>query len=76
MLYEITEGIEIGDFEIMDKFDPQDLENNVCVFDKALNSYLMVSVTLWCMKKRGCVQGVTETWKNLRKIIVKQFTII
>lgn len=42
MLYEITEGIEIGDFETMDKFDPQDLENNICVFDKALNSYLIV----------------------------------
>ena len=28
------------------------------------------------MKKRGCVQSVTETWKDLRKIIVKQFTII
>ena len=28
MLYETAEGIKIDDFEIMDKFDPQDLENN------------------------------------------------
>ena len=70
MLYEITEGIEIGDFEIMDKFDPQDLENNVCVFNTALSNYLAE------YEKRECVQSVTEAWKNLRKIIVKQFTII
>ena len=24
----------------MDKFDPQNLENNVCVFDKAMSNYL------------------------------------
>ena len=70
MLYEITEGIKIGDFEIMDKFDPQDLENNVCVFNTALSNYLAE------YEKWGYVQCVTETWKNLRKIIVKQFTII
>ena len=40
MFHEIAEGIEVDDFEIMDKFDPQNLENNVCVFDKALSDYL------------------------------------
>ena len=40
MFHEIAEGIEVDDFEIMDKFDPQNLENNVCVFDKALSNYL------------------------------------
>ena len=38
MIHEIAEGIEVGDFEIMDKFDPKNLENNVCAFDKSLKS--------------------------------------
>ena len=41
MFHEIAEGIEVDDFEIMDKFDPQNLENNVCVFDKTLSYYLV-----------------------------------
>ena len=40
MFHEIAECIEVDDFEIMDKFDPHNLENNVCVFDKALSDYL------------------------------------
>ena len=40
MIHEIAEGIEIDDFEIMDKFEPQNLENNVCVFNKAISNYL------------------------------------
>ena len=40
MFHEIAESIEVADFEIMDKFDPQNLENNVCVFDKAMSNYL------------------------------------
>ena len=40
MIHEIAEEIEVDDFEIMDKFDPQDLENNVRVFDKAMSNYL------------------------------------
>lgn len=63
MLYEITEGIEIGDFEIMDKFDPQDFENNVCVFDKALNSYLMVYEKAGMRPKRyGNVEGFEKDY--------------
>lgn len=40
MFYEIAEGIEMDVPEIMDKFDSQNLEKNVGVFDKALSSYL------------------------------------
>ena len=40
MFYEIAEGIAVDDFEIMDKFNPENLEENVDVFDQALNKYL------------------------------------
>ena len=37
---EITECIAVDDFEIMDKFNSQKLEENVDVFVQALNKYL------------------------------------
>ena len=74
MLHEITEGIEIGDFEIMDKFDPQDLENNVCVFDKALNSYLMVYEKAGMRPKR--YGNVEEFEKDYCEAIVEYNTEI
>ena len=40
MFYEIAECIAEDDFEIMDKFSPKNLEENVDVFDQALNKYL------------------------------------
>ena len=40
MFHEIAQGIEVDDFEIMDKFDPHNLEMNVCVFNTALSNYL------------------------------------
>ena len=40
MFYEIAECIAVGGFEIMDKFNPQNPEENVDVFDQALNKYL------------------------------------
>ncbi len=40
MLYEITESIAVDGFEIMDKFNPKNLEENVDVFNQALNKYL------------------------------------
>ena len=40
MFYEIAECIAVDDFEIMDKFNPKNLEENVDVFDQALNKYL------------------------------------
>ena len=40
MFDEITECIAVDDFEIMDKFNPRKLEENVDVFDQALNKYL------------------------------------
>lgn len=40
MIYEIAECISVDGFEIMDKFNPQNLEENVEVFNQALNKYL------------------------------------
>ena len=40
MIHEIAEGIAVDAPEIMDKFDPQNLEKNVGVFDNALSNYL------------------------------------
>ncbi len=40
MFDEIAEGIAVDDTEIMDKFNPKNLEGNVRAFDKALSNYL------------------------------------
>ena len=40
MLHGIAEGIAVDDFEIMDQFNPGNLEENTVVFDKALSKYL------------------------------------
>ncbi len=40
MFHEIAEGIAVDDFEIMDKFDPKNLEENANVFNRALSNYL------------------------------------
>ncbi len=40
MFYEIAECIAVDGFEIMDKFIPKNLEENVDVFNQALNKYL------------------------------------
>lgn len=40
MFYEIAEYIAVDGFEIMDKFKPKNLEENVDVFDQTLNKYL------------------------------------
>ena len=40
MFHEITECIAVDDFEIMDKFNPQNLEENADAFAQALNKYL------------------------------------
>ena len=41
MFYEIAEGIAVDGFEIMDKFNPKNLEENMDVFNQALNKYLV-----------------------------------
>ncbi len=40
MFDEIAEGIAVDNIEIMDKFNPKNLEENVRAFDKALSNYL------------------------------------
>lgn len=41
MFHGIAEGIAVDDPEIMDEFDPQDLEKNAVVCDKVLRNYLV-----------------------------------
>lgn len=40
MFYEITESIAVDGFEIMNQFNPKNLEENVELFNQALNKYL------------------------------------
>ena len=40
MFHEIAEGVAVDDVEIMDKFDPKNLENNARIFNRALSNYL------------------------------------
>ena len=57
----------MDDFEIMDKFNPQNLEENVCVFDKALSGYLAEYEKVgMCPKRYGSVE---EFAKNYCKAI-------
>ena len=39
MLMEISDEVEIGEFNIMDKYDPDSLENNTKTFDRYLQKY-------------------------------------
>ncbi len=67
MFHEIAESIAVDDFEIMDKFNPQNLEENVCVFDKALSGYLAEYEKVgMCPKRYGSVE---EFAKNYCKAI-------
>ncbi len=40
MLHELAQSIAVDDFEIMDKFEPDDLANNTDVFNMALSRFL------------------------------------
>ncbi len=68
MIHEIAEEIEVDDFEIMDKFDPQDLENNVSVFDKAMSNYLAEYEKVGMRPKRyGSVEEFEKDyWKAVQ----------
>lgn len=39
MFLEISDGVEIGTFNIMDEYSPDSLENNIKIFDKYLQKY-------------------------------------
>ena len=39
MFLEISDGVEIGTFNIMDEYNPDSLENNTRTFDKYLQKY-------------------------------------
>ena len=56
MFHEIAEGIAVDDFEIMDQFNPGNLEENVDVFNKALSNYLTEYEKVGiCPKRYGSV---------------------
>ncbi len=69
MFHEIAEGIAVDDIEIMDKFNPKNLEENVRVFDKALSNYLAAYEKAGiCPKRYG---NVTEFAEDYCKEIYK-----
>ena len=69
MFHEIAEGIAVDDFEIMDKFNPKNLEENAGVFDKALSNYLAEYEKVGISPKRfGNVAEFTEDYcKEIHK---------
>ena len=42
MLQEISAGVEIGSFNLMKEFDPNTLQANVELYDRALQTYAQV----------------------------------
>ena len=63
MVHEISEGIAVDDIEIMDQFDPQNLEENARVFDRALSSFLAEYEKAGMRPKRyGCVEEFAEDY--------------
>ena len=67
MFHEITECIAVDDFEIMDKFNPKKLEENVDVFDQALNKYLAEYEKAGICPKH--FENVTEFFEDYNKKI-------
>ena len=69
MFHEIAEGIAVDDFEIMDQFNPQNLEENVDVFDKALSNYFAEYAKVGiCPKRFGNVAEFAEDYcKEIHK---------
>ena len=63
MFHEIAEDIAVDDLEIMDKFEPDNLEENADVFDKALSSYLAEYEKVGiCPKRFGNVAEFAEDY--------------
>ncbi len=63
MFHEIAEGIAVGDIEIMDKFNPKNLEENVRLFDKALSNCLAEYEKAGiCPKRYGSVTEFAEDY--------------
>ena len=69
MFHEIAEGIAVDDIEIMDQFDPKDLEGNADVFNQALSTYLAEYEKVGIQPKRyGNVEEFVEDyWKEIPK---------
>lgn len=67
MFHGIAEYIEVDDFEIMDKFNPKKLEENVDAFDQALNKYLAEYGKVGICPKH--FESVTEFAENYNKKI-------
>ena len=63
MFHEIAEGIEVDDFEIMDQFNPNNLEENADVFNNALSNYLAEYERVGiCPKRYGNVAEFAEDY--------------
>ena len=70
MFYEIAECIAVDGFEIMDIFSPKSLEENVGVFDQALNKYLAEYGKVGICPKH--FESMTEFIESYNKEISKE----
>ena len=70
MFYEIAECIAVGGFEIMDKFNPKNLEENVDAFDQALNKYLAEYEKVGICPKH--FESITEFLESYNKEISEE----
>ena len=70
MFYEIAESIAVDDFKIMDKFNPKNLEENVGVFNQALNKYLAEYEKVGIGSKH--FESMTEFIESYNKEISKE----
>lgn len=66
MIHEVAEDVAINDFEIMDSFDPNNLEKNSGAFDNALSRYLEEYHKAGIQPK--CFATVNEFFNNYCKM--------
>lgn len=63
MVHEIAEAIAVDDFEIMDKFDPKNLQKNADIFNEVLSGYLAEYEKVGIRPKRyGSVEEFAEDY--------------
>ncbi len=63
MLHEISQSVAVDDFEIMDKFEPDDFDSNTAVFNRALSRFLAEYDNAGiCPKRYANVQKFAEDY--------------
>ena len=76
MLHEISQSVAVDDFEIMDKFEPDDLDSNTAVFNKALSRFLAEYEKAGiCPKRYANAQKFAEDYcKEVAETDIRAFT--